>query len=109
MELVTINQINLYINMLLLLLLFIFVFSYIHIFLLLVFFIYIGTNSQFSSPWGLVVDNYNTYLYITDYNNNILKQYEFNTSIVSTIMGNIQGIAGVQDGFGTNVRIFAYD
>ena len=59
-----------------------------------------GTSAQFNGPNGLIIDPSNTYLYISDYNNQTIRRMNLSTNAVTTIAGQV-GVAGSADGIGT--------
>lgn len=60
-----------------------------------------GTTARFNSPRGIVAAG--SMLYIADQNNNIIRQIDSLTGIVTTIAG-YPGKPGVDDGVGQNAR-----
>jgi sugar lactone lactonase YvrE len=59
-----------------------------------------GLLASFNSPTD-IVNNHDSVLYISDTENHLIRKYDVSNSAVTTIAG-MQGVAGFQNGIGTN-------
>jgi sugar lactone lactonase YvrE len=64
----------------------------------------IGTNAMFSNPFGIIIDNLNSNLYLTDAGSHRIRKIVLATSAVSIIAGS--GTGGFLDGTGTNANFY---
>lgn len=64
-----------------------------------------GTNALFYNPVGIASDGTN--LYVTDYNNNSIRQIVIATGVVTTLAGNTSGTSGYVNATGT-AAYFSY-
>jgi DNA-binding beta-propeller fold protein YncE len=60
-----------------------------------------GSAARFNGPSGITVAPDGTTLYVTDFNNNSIRQIVIATGTVTTLAGSTAGIAGSADGTGT--------
>ncbi len=62
-------------------------------------------NAQFSTPWGLELDEINQYIYIADRTNDRIRRIDLNSGIITTVAGN--GLTGIQGdgGIATEARM----
>jgi len=61
-----------------------------------------GTSAAFYNPAGVAIDNTGSYLYVSDYSNNVIRRIDLSTNAVTTFAGS--GTAGELDAIGTGAN-----
>ena len=65
-----------------------------------------STESLITDPWGIVIDNSEEHLYVTDYSVHNIKKLVISDGTVSTFCGSPLGNSGKSDGIGTEARFW---
>jgi hypothetical protein len=64
----------------------------------------IGTNAQFSGPWGISLSSDDSFALVADSSNYQIRKIVISTSEVSLLAGAVDGSRGTSNGIGTNAR-----
>lgn len=67
-----------------------------------------GSNASFHNPIGIVIDPTNTFLYVADANNNLIRKITIATGVVSTLAGSPSNASGSVNGTSGSTSSFNY-